>query len=157
MQKSRRRNSCRGFSLMELLIVIAIILIILTIAVPKFNKQMMHTHEMAAIRETQTILQAETQYYSTYGRFAQNLIELGPPASGADSQASANLIPKSLADGKHSGYLYTLAGTPTGYNITAVPETFGGSGGRTFFADQTFVIRNNFTAEPATANSPEIR
>jgi len=154
MQKNRLR---RGFSLIELLIVIAIILIIAAIAVPKMNKQIMAAHEMAAIRMITTIHTGETQYYSQFGRYAQNLAEMGPPASGAAGPAAADLLPKNLADGKASGFIFTVVGSPTGYSVTAVPEAFGSSGNRTFFPDQTLVIRNNYTAEPATVASPEIR
>lgn len=142
---------------MELLIVIAIILIILAIAVPKMNKQIMAAHEMAAIRQIGTIHQAETQYYSQFGQYAQTLSQLGPPPSGAAGPAAADIIPKVLADGKASGYIFTVAGSPTGYAVTAVPESFGSSGSRTFYSDQTLVIRNNLTQEPATATSPEIK
>jgi prepilin-type N-terminal cleavage/methylation domain-containing protein len=154
MRKNRLR---RGFSLIELLIVIAIILIIAAIAVPKMNRQIMAAHEMAAIRMIDTIHQGETQYYSQFGRYAQNLAELGPPASGAPGPAAADIIPKNLADGKASGYIFTVTATPSGYSVTAVPEAFGNSGSRTFFSDQTLVKRNNYTAEPATVASPEIR
>jgi type IV pilus assembly protein PilA len=154
----RDRNRLRrGFSLIELLIVIAIILIIAAIAVPKMNNQMQAAHEMAAIRQITTIHQAETQYYSQFGRYAVSLAELGPPASGAATTASADLIPKVLADGKNSGYLFTVTTSPTGYSVTAVPEAFGNSGRRTFFSDQTLVVRNNWSQEPATVNSPEIK
>ena len=154
MNGNRRR---RGFSLIELLIVIAIILIIAAIAVPKMNNQMQAAHEMAAIRQITTIHQAETQYYSQFGRYATSLAELGPPASGAATPAAADLIPKVLADGKNSGYLFTVTASPTGYSVTAVPEAFGNSGRRTFFSDQTLVIRNNWSQEPATVTSPEIK
>ena len=154
MRINRRRN---GFSLIELLIVIAIILIIAAIAVPKMNNQMQAAHEMAAIRQITTIHQGETQYYSQFGRYATSLIELGPPASGAATPASSDLIPKVLADGKNSGYLFTVTATPLGYSVTAVPEAFGSSGRRTFFSDQTLVVRNNWSQEPATVTSPEIK
>jgi prepilin-type N-terminal cleavage/methylation domain-containing protein len=154
MNRNRRR---RGFSLIELLIVIAIILIIAAIAVPKMNNQMQAAHEMAAIRQITTIHQAETQYYSQFGRYATSLAELGPPASGAATPAAADLIPKVLADGKNSGYLFTVTTSPTGYSVTAVPEAFGNSGRRTFFSDQTLVVRNNWSQEPATVTSPEIK
>src|SRR5579863_3950315 len=103
----------RGFSLIELLIVIAIILIIAAIAVPKMNNQVMAAHEMAAIRQIGTLHQAETQFYSQFGRYAANLVELGPPASGAAGPAAADLIPKVLADGKNSGYTFNVAANAT--------------------------------------------
>src|ERR1700681_1460841 len=119
MSQNRRR---RGFSLIELLIVIAIILIIAAIAVPKMNNQLMAAHEMAAIRQVTTIHQAETQYYSQFGKYASALSELGPPNSGAAGPAAADLIPKILADGKNSGYVFTVTASPTGYSVTAIPE-----------------------------------
>jgi type IV pilus assembly protein PilA len=154
MQQNKRR---RGFSLIELLIVIAIILVIAAIAVPKMNRQLMAAHEMAAIRQIGTIHQGETQYYSQFGKYAESLLALGPPASGTAGPAAADLIPKNLADGKNSGYLFVVQPTPTGYAVTAIPEAFGSSGSRTFYSDQTLVIRQNLTQEPANATSPEIR
>jgi prepilin-type N-terminal cleavage/methylation domain-containing protein len=154
MGKNRLR---RGFSLIELLIVIAIILILAGIATTQVNKQLMSAHETAAISMVKTIHQAQLQYNSQFGRYAQNLTELGPPASGADGPAAAGIIPKNLSDGKASGYVFTVTGTPTGYTVTAVPERFGNTGSRTFFSDETLVTRNNYTAEPATVASPPIR
>ncbi len=153
MQNNRRR---RGFSLIELLIVIAIILILAMIAVPKVNQQLMSARETAAIQEIKTIHQAETQYYSTFGKYADSLVALGPPASGAAGPAASDLIPKGLSDGKNGGYIYTVAGSATGYSVNANPETYGSSGRRTFFSDQTLVIRNNWGQEPANVNSPEL-
>jgi type IV pilus assembly protein PilA len=151
------RKVRRGFSLIELLIVIAIILVIVTIAVPQYNKQMMSAHETAAIQAIQTIHAVETQYYSQFGRYAVSLAELGPPASGAASPAAADLISKDLTEGKKSGYVFTVAATPTGYSISAVPETFNSSGRRTFYSDQTLVVRNNWSQEPANVSSPELK
>jgi type IV pilus assembly protein PilA len=155
MRTTRQRR--RGFTLIELLIVISIILVILAIAVPKMNKQMQGAREMAVIREIGSIHQAETQYYSQFGKFAASLNQLGPPVSGADGPEAANIIPKILADGKKNGFTYTLTATPSGYAITAVPDSFGNTGSRTFFSDQTLVIRNNWGQEPATPASPEIK
>jgi type IV pilus assembly protein PilA len=151
------RNRRRGFSLIELLIVIAIILVILAIAIPKANNVMMSGREMAAIREIQTIHQAQTQYYSQFGKYATNLAQLGPPQSGSPGPEGADLIPANLAQGKHNGHIFTLSGSPSGYTISVVPEQFGNSGRRTFYSDQTLVIRNNWSQEPATAESPEIQ
>jgi type IV pilus assembly protein PilA len=152
--RQRRR---RGFSLIELLIVIAIILVIVTIAVPQYNKQMMSAHETAAIQAIQTIHAVETQYYSQFGRYAVSLAELGPPASGAAGPAAADLISKDLTEGKKSGYVFTVTATPTGYAVSAVPESFNSSGRRTFYSDQTLVVRNNWSQEPATVSSAELK
>jgi len=153
----RSARSRRGFSLIELLIVIAIILIIAAIAIPKINNQRMLAQEMAAIQQIKSIHTAETQYYSQFGRYATSLTELGPPASGAPGPAASDLLPKNLSEGTNTGYTFSVQAAPTGYVVTAVPVQFGSSGRRTFFSDQTLVIHNNWGQEPATANSPEIR
>lgn len=156
MGNFRQRQSRRGFSLIELLIVVAIILILAAIAAPKLNQNRMHAQETATIREIQTIHTAQTQYYSQFGRYATTLMELGAPAGGQEGTAGANLIPGELAKGVHSGYKFTVTGGPNGYQIVAVPEAFGNTGRRTFFSDQSGVVRENWTAEPAGPTSPEL-
>ncbi len=152
-----RRKNRRGFSLIELLIVIAIILIIITMAVPQYNKVQMYTRETAAIKAIQTVRDMQVQYQSQYGRFAKSLAELGPPTGGgAPSPASAGLIGSDLASGVKQGYRYVVSEKPGGYVVTATPETYGTSGSRSFYSDETMVIRENYGAEPATASSPEM-
>ena len=157
MRQISRRRDRRGFSLIELLIVVAIILILAAIAAPKLNQNRMHTQETAAIRQITTIHTAQTQYYSQFGRYATALSELGPPASGQAGPAASDLIPEDLAKGKKTGYNFTVVGGPNGYTVTAVPEVFGNTGRRTFFSDQTLVIKENWGAEPATVTSKEIK
>src|SRR5579871_3755707 len=149
------RRQRRGFSLIELLIVIAIILVIITIAVPKYQKTQIFVRETAAIKAIQTIHTMEVQYQSQYGRFAISLTELGPPASGQPSPASADLIGNDLANGVKQGYKFTVAAIPGGYTINANPLVYGSDGTRTFYSDQTMVIRENYGPEPATASSKE--
>jgi prepilin-type N-terminal cleavage/methylation domain-containing protein len=153
---NRNRWRARGFSLIELLIVIAIILIIATIALPKLNRARMYAQETAAIAHIRTIHTAQAQYNSTFGRFAQNLTELGPNTSGSPNAAASDLIPGDLASGIKGGYRFVLAGAPTGYTVTAIPDVFNSTGSRTFFSDQSLVIRENNGQEPATANSREV-
>ena len=147
----------RGFSLIELLIVIAIILIIVTVALPKLNNATRFAHEAAAIKAIQTIQTMQVQYNSQYGRFATSLTELGPPASGAANAASADLIDTSLSAGEKSGYKFTMTGNQSGYQISAVPVAYGNTGSRTFYSDQTMAIRENDGPEPATASSKEMK
>ena len=157
MQQLYRRRRVSGFSLIELLIVIAIILIILAIAVPKLGSARMNASEMSVIREMQTINTMQTQYMSQFGRFATTLAELGPPTSGAAGPQAADLIPSSLSSGDKDGYTFVLTGTPSGYTLTAVPKVFNTSGRRTFYSDQNMIVHQNWSAEPATANSPELK
>jgi type IV pilus assembly protein PilA len=154
MFNPRRR---RGFSLIELLIVIAIILIIITIAVPKLSRARMYSMETAAIGAIRTIHTAQVQYYSQYGRYAASLTELGPPASGAVSPSAADLIGNDLAGGDKSGYKFTITASPGGYQVNANPVAFNSSGSRTFFSDQSMVLHQNYGPEPATLNSPELK
>jgi prepilin-type N-terminal cleavage/methylation domain-containing protein len=153
---SKSTRSRRGFSLIELMIVVAIILVIAMIAVPKMNRSLMAAREMGAIREITAIHQAQTQYYSQFGRYAQNLQELGPPTGGTVGPAGADLLPSSLTVGKKGGHIFTVAATQTGYAVVVVPEHFNTDGSRTFYSDQTLEVHENRTAEPATAQSPII-
>ncbi|MGP0074971.1 MAG: prepilin-type N-terminal cleavage/methylation domain-containing protein [Bryobacteraceae bacterium] len=157
MEQLRIRRRARGFSLIELLIVIAIILIILAIAVPKLGNARMNASEMAVIREMQTINTMQTQYMSQFGRFATTLAELGPPTSGTAGPQAADLIPGSLSGGDKDGYIFTLTGTPSGYTLNANPKVFNTSGRRTFYSDQNMIVHQNWSAEAATASSPELK
>lgn len=154
---SDRQRRRRGFSLIELLIVIAIILIIIMIAVPKYNAAQRFARETAAIGAIRTIHTMEVQYYSQYGKYATDLKELGPPTSGAPSPAAADLIDSKLAGGETGGYKFILSANAGGYQINANPVTFGVTGARTFYSDQSMVLRQNYGQEPATANSPEAK
>ena len=147
----------RGFSLIELLIVVAIILIIITIALPKLSRARMYSQETAAIAAIRTLHTAQVQYNSQFGRYATSLAELGPPTTGNANATAADLIGNDLAGGTKSGYKFTLSGSQGGYAINANPEAFNSSGSRTFFSDQSMVIRENDGPEPATANSKEMR
>ena len=161
MFQARKLRPCReaGFSLIELLIVIAIILIILSIALPQMSKSRMHAQEMAAIEEIHTINQAEVQYQSQFGSFATVLTQLGPPTSAgaAEGPQAAGLIPGNLANGSASGYNFTVTQTPQGYAVNAVPKAFGSTGRRTFYSDPTGIVRENWGQDPATLTSPELK
>ncbi len=154
MRLNRRKS---GFSLIELLIVIAIILIIVTIAVPKLNNARMNASETAAIGALRAIHEAEVQYYSTYGKYATTLAELGPPTSGGPTPAAADLIQDDLASGTKGGYKFIVTATPTGYTINANPVSFGSSGRRTFYTDQSMAVHQNFGQDPAGPSSPTLQ
>jgi type IV pilus assembly protein PilA len=150
---NRRRP--RGFSLIELLIVIAIILIIIGIAVPNYHTATMNARGMAALRAVQTIQAAEVQYLSLYGHYSPSLRELGPPASGGPGASAAALIGNDLANGVKEGYRFTLSGSEGGYSVSAAPMIYRSAGTKSFYSDQSMIIRESDSAQPATASSPE--
>lgn len=150
----RRRN--RGFSLIELLIVIAIILIISAIAIPRVTSTKRMANEVAAIRSCQTINTAQIQYFAQFGRYASTLNELGPvPGDGGPSPAAASLIDENLVDGIHLGYAFSMIGTPAGYSLNADPQS-PDSGTRTFYTDHSTTVRYRYGTEPATDSDPPI-
>ncbi|MFB3775954.1 MAG: type IV pilin protein [Bryobacteraceae bacterium] len=154
MVQSRRR---RGFTLIELLIVIAIIVVLISAAAPKFSQYLMNARETAAMGAIRTIHTAQTQYSSQFGKYAATLAELGPPTSGQEGPSAANLIPADLASGVKGGYKFSVELTQTGYRVIAMPTAFNNTGRRSFYSDQTMVLRENWGADAPTATSPEIK
>src|SRR5664279_6147983 len=133
----------KGFSLIELLIVVAIILIIAAIAVPSFLRSRMAANESAAVGALRTLNTAQVSYNSAYPSvgYASTLTALGGSSCAPPSSSSACLIDTSLAGGLKSGYTFTLSnvsGTPNStYNVIATPVLWNYSGIRYFcsFAD----------------------
>jgi type II secretory pathway pseudopilin PulG len=136
---------------------IFLIPVLISLTVPIFTRSRMYGRETAAIQAIRTIHTAEIQYQSQFGRYAASLTELGPPASGAPNALAAGLIGNDLANSEKAGYKFTVAAVPGGYVINAVPASYGISGSRSFYSDQTMVVRENYGPEPATAQSKELR
>lgn len=155
MHRERQRRN-RGFSLIELLIVIAIILIISAIAIPRITSTKRMANEVAAIRSCQTINTAQIQYFAQFGRYASTLMELGPaPGDAHPSPSAASLIDESLVDGIHLGYAFSMIGTPAGYSVNADPQS-PDSGSRTFYTDHSTTVRFRYGTEPASDRDPPI-
>ena len=153
------RNKQKGFSLIELLIVVAIILIIAAIAIPNLLRAKMAANEASAVGSMRTINTTSVEYSTTYGGYPPSLASLGGPAGGSATSSSAELIDAVLAGGTKSGYTfaYTTGATDSNgnfvsYTLTAMPTSVGVTGQREFFTDQTGVIRGNATGA-ATVNS----
>jgi type II secretory pathway pseudopilin PulG len=141
----------------ELLVVLAIIAVLLSVAVPLWNSAHTGASETAVMREMHTIHEAQLQYLSQFGEYATTLAQLGPPSNGISGPHAAKIIPATLASGEKNGYLFTLTKTASGFAANANPKQFGGSGRRTFYIDEDGVLHQNWSAEPATANSPEVK
>jgi type IV pilus assembly protein PilA len=137
----------KGFSLIELLIVVAIILIIAAIAIPNLLRARMAANESSAVASIRTINTAQITYNSTYPTvgFAASLAVLGGVAPCTPTSATACLIDSVLAAGTKSGYLFTAAsaGGPPAvtYFATATPVTLNQTGIRSFCAFEDAVVR----------------
>jgi prepilin-type N-terminal cleavage/methylation domain-containing protein len=147
-------RKAKGFSLVELLIVVAIILIIAAIAIPNLVKSKMAANEAAAVGSVRTVVTSELTYASIF------------PSTGFTSLAnlySAGLIDSVLGGGSKSGYSFvTVAGSATPastFTANANPITVGTTGTNYYRSDQTGVIQRNSTSfgtstNPGTGGTP---
>jgi prepilin-type N-terminal cleavage/methylation domain-containing protein len=156
------RKTSKGFSLIELLIVVAIILIIAAIAIPNLLRSRIAANQASAVGSLRTLNTAEITYSSTYNvGFSATLLNLQPPAAAANpTSTAAGLIDSILASGSKSGYNFTYAaGAPDSsnrintYTIIAVPIT-SSTGTNYYFTDQSGVIRQNSTVTATATDSP---
>ena len=115
------RNRQKGFSLIELLIVVAIILIIAAIAIPNLLRAKIAANQASAVGSLRTLNTACIAFSTSYGQFPAALTNLGPVGSGTASSTSADLIDSVLSAGQKSGYTFTFtAGSANqSYSITA--------------------------------------
>ncbi|MGH9476920.1 MAG: prepilin-type N-terminal cleavage/methylation domain-containing protein [Terriglobales bacterium] len=160
----RRQRRSAGFSLIELLIAVAIIMIIMAVALPNLGILRKNTNSTAAelnLKTLDTTLNAYATEYPNVG-YPPSLKALGPPPSGTPtSSAASQLVDAAMANAATApkqGYLYTYTpapGTPcSGFTITAVPQN--GAGSRYFFMDQDGSLHFSDNSA-ATAASPIIQ
>ena len=163
------RENQEGFSLIELLVVVAVILIIAAIAIPRLMQSRMAADEASAVASLRTINSSEVVYSSTYnvpsvfsadltslsdGGVAANCAAGVSPTSAHACLIDAALAAATAAPGK-SGYTFTYSPAAGNYTLTGAPITLNSTGVYYFFTDQTVVIRKNAGA-PATAASTPI-
>jgi type IV pilus assembly protein PilA len=153
--RERRAKHCHeaGFTLMELLIVISIMLILMLIAIPNMLNLKAQANETSAIQSLRAIQMAETQYTTEYpaNGFACSLTALGGQASsGAPSAQGAQLLQNDLSNGNKSGYTFAITNCSkttvnnqdnyNSYEATAVPQSVGKTGHNGYCLDMSGTI-----------------
>jgi type IV pilus assembly protein PilA len=151
---TRQRKQESGFTLVELLIVMSVILILMVMAIPAMQKTIKRANETSAISSLRDLNQMEGQYSSDYPQhgFACSLTALGgKTGSAAPGPEAAQLINEDLAAGSKAGYTFTITNCNkttinnidqyNSYQITAVPNSVGHSGDRGFCTDENAQIR----------------
>ncbi|MGD0681811.1 MAG: prepilin-type N-terminal cleavage/methylation domain-containing protein [Terracidiphilus sp.] len=155
--RTRRSIHRNGFTLMELLIVMAIITVLMLLAIPTVSALKKSGNRLSAIKSIQAIQTAQSMYSQIYGTsgYACTLPALGgDPTAGAPSATAAQLLKSDLTSGYKDGYIFTIACTSkvtvngtdraTAYTVTAVPQTVGKTGDSGFCADD-----NGIKSDPA--------
>ncbi len=141
---SSSQDPRRGFTLIELMLVVTIIAIISAMAIPGLLKARMAGNEASAISTMRVLISVNDQYRTRFLTFAGGLSDLW----------SAKLLDPSVADPYKAGYTFTyVLGTNT-YEFRGDPTNPGNSGSRYFYADPSGVIRFSITGPANSTDSP---
>ena len=153
------KNKQKGFSLIELLIVVAIILIIAAIAIPNLLRSKMAANEASAVGSLRTLNTAAVTFSITYSGYPSALTNFGPATPATST--SADLVDSVLSGGIKSGYSFSwsagtadVSGNIQTYSIAASPTIVGTTGQRYFYTDQSGVIRANASGAATSSSTP---
>ncbi len=141
-----KKQNTQGFTLIELMIVVAIIAIIAAIAIPSLLNARMSGNEASAISSLRTLTTVNEQYRTRFGNYSPTLAALN----------TEGYIDAVLGGGTKSGYAFNYAGPGATWSTDATPSTVGTTGERGFFSDESGVIRFTTNGVAPTTASPPI-
>jgi type IV pilus assembly protein PilA len=157
------QKDSKGFSWLEIIIVIIIIVLTAGILVPSLWKSKAQIDETSAVRSLRMIIAAESNYAQAYGTgYSSALTTLGPPPDAMPSSSLAGFIDSELAGGQKEGYSFVYTpgaqdenGRIASYTLEASPIKPGQSGKTYYYVDQTGLIHTN-AEHQAGPNDPPI-
>ena len=171
MPRVRTKNAIRnadpglaGFSLVEILVVVMVILIIAAIAIPNLVHGKMRANEAAAVSSVKTINTAQMMYNDAFPEvgYASSLVNLGAHGSSCEKPTSTNaclIMDEALTNGLKSGYMFEIVAdgnTPaTSYTVTATPET-GLSGRCNVSSDERGDVRIFLPGSPGSSGGKSV-
>ena len=139
-------NRQQGFTLIELMIVVAIIAIIAAIAIPNLQQARAVSNESSAVSSLRAVSSVQEQYRSRFGVFSSTLTDL----------STQGFIDSQLGSGTKSGYNFEnfVASGSLGFSLEANPQTPGMTGNRFFFVDESGVIRFATSSAASATDQP---
>jgi len=146
----------RGFTLLELMIVVALIMIIAAVSIPSLTDSKIGANEASAVASVRAINTAEISYAAAYGGYAASLANLGGPEPCSKSAQTACLLDQGLAGGEKAGYRFmAVGGSPSGaqntsYVVGAAPQVFDRTGRRLFCSTDKNVLRADLNQSGST-------
>lgn len=135
----------QGFSVMELLISVAVISVISALVVPTFLQSRIAANEALAIRAVGNVVASQISYSMTMGS--------GSYTTDLKALQKAGLTEDWVGSGVSGGYVFSISGSNTEFKVQARPLVFGSTGTRSFYSDQTGIIRFTETDGMATSSS----
>jgi prepilin-type N-terminal cleavage/methylation domain-containing protein len=158
-------HSNKGFALIELLVVVAVIMIVAAIAIPNLLRAKGAANSTSAVSTLKTINTAEQMYFTSCATYAPDLLALGPPSTAGATPGCTDAAPADLVDAVVAGlsatnaksnYILTYAaGTANGsYTILADPDTSIPLNPNHYFTDQSGVIRLSVGSAAGVTSTP---
>ena len=143
---NQKRIKLSGFTLVEIMIVVAIIILLAAVAIPGLLRSRMNANEAAAISSVKTISWAATTYRAANSAYPSNISAL--------SSTTPSYIDSVLGSGTKQGYNFVLEGDTQNFNLTVTPVTPNITGVRSFFVDTGGVIRSSANGTADATSSP---
>jgi len=141
--QSQRNTRLSGFTLLEIVLVVSLLVLLTSFAIPGLLRSRLSANESIAVRNLRAVGDVAVMYRAAYSDYPADLDTL--------SAAQPPYLDQAMSSGVRSGYLFSLTGGSQTFSATAAPQDYTITGTRSFFIDETGVIRQTDQDTAATA------